>query len=52
MQQKCDGQMVCRKLEKIREKMKMLFGMRLEGMEESQLVKIVVEKLREDGGIG
>ena len=31
--------------------MKVLFGKRLEGMEESRLVKMV-EKLREDGGIG
>ena len=30
----------------------MLFGKRLEGMEESQLVRMVVEKPREDGGIG
>ena len=27
-------------------------GKRLEGMEESRLVKMVVDKLREDGGIG
>ena len=32
--------------------MKVLFGKRLEGMEGSRLVKMVVEKLREDGGIG
>ena len=32
--------------------MKVLFDKRLEGMEESQPVKMVVEKLREDGGIG
>ena len=31
--------------------MKVLFGKRLEGMEESRLVKIKVEKIREDGGI-
>ena len=35
-----------------REEMKLLFGKRLEGMEESRLVKMVVEKLREDGEIG
>ena len=29
-----------------------LFGKRLKGMEESQLVKMVVEKLREDRGMG
>ena len=29
-------------------KMEVLFGKRLEGMEECQLVKMVVEKLRED----
>ena len=32
--------------------MKVLFGKRLEGMEESRQVKMVVEKLREDRGIG
>ena len=32
--------------------MKVLFGKRLKGMKENQLVKTVVEKLREDGGIG
>ena len=32
--------------------MKGLFGKRLVGMEESRLVKMMVEKLREDGGIG
>ena len=31
--------------------MKVLFGKRLEGMEENQLVKMMVEKLREGGGI-
>ena len=31
--------------------MKVLFGKRLEGTEESRLVKMVVKKLREDGGI-
>ena len=34
------------------ENMKLWFDKRLEGMEESRLVKMVVEKLREDGGIG
>ena len=34
------------------EEMKEFFGKRLEGMEESRPVKIVVEKLREDGEIG
>ena len=34
------------------EEMKVLFGKRLEGMEESRLVKMVVEKLRDDRGIG
>ena len=32
--------------------MKVLFGKRLEGMEERRLVKMVVEKLREGGRIG
>ena len=32
-------------------KKEVLFGKRLERMDESQLVKVVVEKLREDGGI-
>ena len=32
--------------------MKVLFGNRLVGMEESRLVKMVMEKLREDRGIG
>ena len=35
-------------LEERREEMEVLFGKRLEGMEECQLVKVVVEKLRED----
>ena len=39
-------------LEERREEMKVLFCKRLEGMEESRLVKMVVEKLREDGGTG
>ena len=30
----------------------MLFGKRLEGMEESRLVKVLMEKLREAVGIG
>ena len=30
----------------------LLFGKRLEGIEESGLVKMVVDKLREDRGIG
>ena len=46
------GDLGWRKLEEVREEMKVLFGKRLEGMEESQLVKIVIEKLREDGGMG
>ena len=33
-------------------KMKVLFGKRLEGMEESGLVKVLMEKLREAVGIG
>ena len=41
-----------RKLEERREEMKVLFDKRLEVMEESRLVKMVVEKLREDRGIG
>ena len=41
-----------RNLEERRKGMKVLFGKRLEVLEESQLVKMVVEKLREDGGIG
>ena len=32
--------------------MKVLFGMRLEGMEESRLVKMVVVKLRDDRNKG
>ena len=32
--------------------MKVLLGKRLEGMEESRPVKMVVEKLKESGGIG
>ena len=46
------GDVGWRKLEERREEMKVLFGKRLEGMEESRLVKMVVEKLREYGGIG
>ena len=41
-----------RKLEERGKGMKALFGKRLIGMEESQLVKMVMEKLREDRGIG
>ena len=41
-----------RKPEERREEMKVLFGKRLEGMEESRLVKMMVEKLREDREIG
>ena len=32
--------------------MNVLLGKRLEGVEGSRLVKMVVDKLREDGGIG
>ena len=46
------GELGWRKLEERRKDMKALFCKRLEAMEESQLVKMVVEKLREDGGIG
>ena len=46
------GDLEWRKLEERREEMKVLFGKRLVGMEESRLVKMTVEKLREDGGIG
>ena len=41
-----------RKLVERREEMKVLFGKRLEGMEERQLVKMVVGKLGEDRGTG
>ena len=44
------GDLGWRKLEERREEMKVLSGKGLEGMEESQLVKMVVEKL--DRGIG
>ena len=44
------GDLGCRKLEERKEEMK-VFGKRLEGMEESRLVKMVVEKLREARGI-
>ena len=39
-------------LEERWEEMKVLLGKTLEGMEESRLLKMVVEKLREDRGIG
>ena len=45
------GNLGWRKMEERREEMKVLFGKGLEGLEESQLVKMVVEKQREDGGI-
>ena len=35
-----------------REEMKVMFGKRLEVLEEGRLVKVVVNKLREDGGFG
>ena len=41
-----------RKLEEKREAIKVFFGKGLKGTEASRLVKMVVEKLREDGGIG
>ena len=40
-----------RKLEERREEMKVLFGKRLERLEESRLVKMVVEKVREDNRV-
>ena len=40
-----------RKLEERGEEKKVLFCKRLEGMDDSQLLKAEVEKLREDGGI-
>ena len=40
------GDLRWKKLEERREEMKVLFGKTLEGMEESQLVKMMVEKLR------
>ena len=46
------GDLGWRKLEERREEMKVLFGKRLEGIEESRLVKMVVEKLRKDRGTG
>ena len=46
------GDLGWRKLEEMREEMKVLFGKILKGMEESRLVKMVVEKLREDRRIG
>ena len=42
------GDLGWRKLEERREGMKVLFGKRLIGMKESRLVKMVMEKLRED----
>ena len=41
------GDLWWRKLEERREEMKVLFGKRLEGMEDSQLVKLVVDKMDE-----
>ena len=40
------------KLEERREEMKVLFDKRLEGIEVSRQVKMVVERLRENGGTG
>ena len=42
------GDLGWRKLEERREGMKVLFGKGVVGMEESRLVKMVMEKLRED----
>ena len=42
------GDLGWRKLEERREGMKVLFGKGVVGMEESRLVKMVIEKLRED----
>ena len=46
------GDLWWKKLEEKSEGMKVVFGKRLEGIEESRLVKMVMAKLREDGGIG
>ena len=40
-----------KKLEPRMEEMKVLFGKILEGMEESRLVKMMVEKLKEEGRV-
>ena len=46
------GDLGWRKLEQRREEMKVMFGKRLEVLEEARLVLKVVNKLREDGGFG
>ena len=46
------GDLGWRKLEERREAKKLLYGKRLEGLEDSRLVKAVAEKLKEAGNVG
>ena len=45
------GDLGWKKFEQRMEEMKVLFGKILEGMEESRLVKMMVEKLKEEGRV-
>ena len=46
------GDLGWRKLEEKREGKKLMYGKRLEGLEDNRLVKIVVEKLKDAGNVG
>ena len=46
------GEMRWRKLEERREEKKMLYGRRFWELGEERLVKLIVEKLKESGGVG
>lgn len=46
------GEMGWRKLEERREEKKMLYGRRFWELGEERLVKLIVEKLKESGGVG
>ena len=46
------GDLGWRKLEERREERKLLYGKRLENLEDSRLVKVVAEKLKNTGGVG
>ena len=46
------GDLGWRKLDQRREERKLLYGKRLENLEDSRLVKVVAEKLKNTGGVG
>ena len=46
------GDLGWRKLEERREGKKLMYGKRLEGLEDNRLVKVVAEKLKDAGNVG